>query len=116
MEAKNKLPEDFKAKWIAALRSGEYKQGKNVLYDRHRDSFCCLGVAGYLMGIPKDAMRSSGYLGFNLDEDYCPMPDNGPKLLVKEYRAFNDIPSQLAKMNDDGYSFDVIADYIEKNL
>jgi len=33
---------EVKAKWIAALRSGEYAQGQN----RHRtkDSFCCLGV------------------------------------------------------------------------
>jgi len=33
---------DIKAKWVAALRSGEYKQGKNRL--RTKDSFCCLGV------------------------------------------------------------------------
>ena len=32
----------IKALWIAALRSGEYKQGKHQLRDG--DSFCCLGV------------------------------------------------------------------------
>lgn len=30
-------------KWVAALRSGEYKQTKEQL--RFGDSFCCLGVA-----------------------------------------------------------------------
>lgn len=37
------LDEEFVRKWIEALRSGEYKQGRNQL--RTGDSFCCLGVA-----------------------------------------------------------------------
>jgi hypothetical protein len=32
----------IKAQWVAALRSGEYKQGTNYL--RKEDRFCCLGV------------------------------------------------------------------------
>lgn len=34
--------------WTEALRSGKYKQGKRFL--RTGDSFCCLGVAGDLVG------------------------------------------------------------------
>lgn len=38
--------ENMKA-WVAALRSGEYKQGRSCL--RSADgTFCCLGVAGDL--------------------------------------------------------------------
>lgn len=33
-----------KAKWIEALRSGKYQQGKDMLYRAGR--YCCLGVAG----------------------------------------------------------------------
>lgn len=33
---------EIKAKWVAALRSGEYKQGREAL--RIGDRFCCLGV------------------------------------------------------------------------
>ena len=33
---------EIKAKWVAALRSGEYKQAKGQL--RIGNSFCCLGV------------------------------------------------------------------------
>ncbi len=33
---------EVKGKWIAALKSGNYKQGKKVL--REGDNFCCLGV------------------------------------------------------------------------
>lgn len=37
-----KMNPEVKAKWVAALRSGEYKQGFHAL--RKQDSFCCLGV------------------------------------------------------------------------
>lgn len=36
-------------KWVKALRSGEYKQGKNML--RNGDKFCCLGVACNISGV-----------------------------------------------------------------
>lgn len=32
----------IKAQWVAALRSGEYQQGRNFL--RTDEGFCCLGV------------------------------------------------------------------------
>ena len=37
-----------RAKWVAALRSGDYKQGLGRL--RHGDEFCCLGVACDVIG------------------------------------------------------------------
>jgi hypothetical protein len=33
---------DIKAQWVAALRSGEYQQGRSLL--RREECFCCLGV------------------------------------------------------------------------
>lgn len=36
------MKKTLKLKWIAALRSGAYKQGKGRL--RRGDSYCCLGV------------------------------------------------------------------------
>jgi len=38
------MPAEYKAKWIAALRSGEYKQGRGKMYNKEDDSYCCLGV------------------------------------------------------------------------
>lgn len=32
-------------KWTAALRSGEFAQGKGQLYEPETDGYCCLGVA-----------------------------------------------------------------------
>lgn len=37
----------FKTRWVAALRSGEYKQGKKAL--TCQGTFCCLGVAADLL-------------------------------------------------------------------
>lgn len=33
-----------KSDWVAALRSGNYKQGKNVLHNVTANTYCCLGV------------------------------------------------------------------------
>lgn len=118
------MNEERKKEWVAALRSGDYKQGKHTL--RHEDSFCCLGVAcdlavkagavsyevsfdwkTYLYGadkqsriLPKDVIE---WLGLEEDDD----PHN-PRV--------GDYPTGLAQLNDDGVSFEDIADAIEKNL
>jgi hypothetical protein len=37
-----RMPKELADKWLAALRGGEYKQGRYAL--RCRDGYCCLGV------------------------------------------------------------------------
>lgn len=37
------MNQEIKAKWVTALRSGEYKQGIGMLR-RENGDFCCLGV------------------------------------------------------------------------
>ena len=42
-------------KWVAALRSGDYKQCQQQLAevdDRGKHSYCCLGVACEVLGVP----------------------------------------------------------------
>lgn len=44
---------ELKAKWVAALRSGEYKQGQARMKRIHEDdtaSYCCLGVLCEITG------------------------------------------------------------------
>lgn len=36
--------DNIKKLWVDALRSGEYEQGKNVLRNIEKNTFCCLGV------------------------------------------------------------------------
>lgn len=35
---------EIKKRWVEALRSGEYSQGKGALRAQSADSYCCLGV------------------------------------------------------------------------
>lgn len=53
-----KLPVKFKAKWVAALRSGKFKQGKGSLHNTHKNTYCCLGVAARIAK-PKADIGSS---------------------------------------------------------
>lgn len=125
---KQKLPEEIKAKWLEALRSGKYRQGNGYL--RWYNSYCCLGVLYDCMGgqwespfenthawKPKGDDNVHGYLqrqNVTLDvwnaltqevdeED----PDNGGNFTVQR---------KLAYMNDHTESFDAIADWIEREL
>lgn len=43
---RKRMNPEIKAKWVAALRSGEYKQGTCFLKQEsdHPHAFCCLGV------------------------------------------------------------------------
>lgn len=103
----------IKTKWLKALRSGEYQQGKDAL--REGDKFCCLGVLcdlhnkkynhyweydQYLaedVALPIEVIKWSG------------LEDCNPQVNSK----FGDTLSQA---NDDGASFKQIANIIEKQL
>lgn len=109
----NKLPIDLKTKWIAALRSGEYEQGKSSLEDEGK--FCCLGVLCNILEVP------TRY--FEEDEEYplewIPKNDKIPAFLIDQ----TEVAELLANKNDgnkskgiEPLSFDKIADFIDKNL
>lgn len=116
MNNETKLPPDFKAKWVAALRSGEYAQGPAALYNREHDSYCCWGVACVLLGMPKESIedqtKQPSWIGMN-KEDWP---------ITKIIDINHDAADLLAEMNDGTggvtkkYTFEEIADYIEANL
>ncbi len=123
-----KLPARFKAKWVAALRSGKYKQGSESLqtfaFDYKTEtysgeaSYCCLGVAADLCGVPAAKMKGTAMLKYGVFEDF-----GVPEALLGDFTADNPkhLPTKLAKMNDgaDGkkrQSFKQIANWIERNL
>lgn len=39
-----KMNPEVKTRWVDRLRSGEYKQGRDVLHRASRNTYCCLGV------------------------------------------------------------------------
>ena len=95
---------EFKAKWVAALRSGKYKQGRGAL--RKGDTFCCLGVACDL--IDKDGWED-GTFGMGWNGTGCESTDLP---FINSDEAIS-----LSELNDkERLSFKEIADYIEHNL
>lgn len=112
---------DIKQRWIEALRSGDYKQGISGL--RGENSFCCLGVLCDLHSIETGtpwALSDDApfYLG---EASYLPAPvaqwaecDFYPTTPAPKFAVT--IEMGLAELNDNGTSFEEIADLIEKYL
>ena len=136
-----KLPADFKAKWIAALRSGKYKQGTGCL--RKGDQYCPFGVAvdihlgpdGWhprIVGEPPRNTLSSPPMAWtpHVERESVFMSPGGAWLSP----AIGDVPpdvsdclgtpqedggfvmTTLMELNDTGLSFSQIADWIEEHL
>lgn len=121
METSQKLDPEFKAKWLAELRSGKHKQGRNTMYDTATDGLCCLAVAGLVCGLSKDEMAGVDIITQRLRND---VPEKKLALSKKAadlhypemLAAMDSVGKDLAEMNDDGKSFSEIADWIETNL
>ncbi len=97
------MDSNLKKEWLSALRSGDYKQGTKVL--RKGNSFCCLGVLCDVVDPSRWNERDDRYLwGKNL---LC----FAPSFLVGWGEQ-----NPLVRMNDAGFSFLDIADWIEENL
>ena len=95
--------------WVAALRSGEYKQGRKSL-KKLDGTYCCLGVKCDLDDKTK----------WIFDEDFHEYRWKGRSCYLpldeeRDLQSNNISMCVLAIMNDDGKSFAEIADYIEAN-
>lgn len=87
--------------WLEALRSGSYTQGRTQL--KRDGRYCCLGVAN----------------------EVCDLGINNHQAFLRSYRA---VPAQVMflptetqrllslKNDNQRWSFDQIADYIEANI
>lgn len=94
---------ELKAKWIAALRSGEYRQCRDALVKD--GGFCCLGVLHTVVTGAPPIIDTWG------------MEQPKPLDIDLTHEEITD----LANRNDGNkshiaHSFAQIADYIEKNL
>ncbi len=111
------MKKEWADKWVAALRSGEYKQGTRVLRSA-QDEFCCLGVLCDLVGKEEWEEGPTGIAHsyrWGEDKDVSLLPLAVQK--EAEVRSvFGELPyhDSLAKLNDLGASFDKIADVIEQ--
>jgi len=111
-----KLPKVFKRKWVKALRSGEYKQSREVLYNSLEKGYCCLGVAGVVCGLSNYSIGGDKgqFNTFSFTDNTLKKYKNQglPSLLIDTR-----VTTKLIELNDEEeYTFDEIADFIEKNL
>lgn len=101
---------ELKSKWIAALRSGDYVQGRTSL--RKDGKFCCLGVACDLLDPTKWSSEPTKWG----DYEYRGDTTIWPWFVSDKFGVSMAQSDQLWNMNDRGDSFSEIADYIEQNL
>lgn len=137
---------EVKARWIAALRSGEFPQTRNVLNDE--EGFCCLGVLSEiafrdgLIGKHATSRNTTAYLSLSEDgdssttalisdvEEWAGCDSENPTVRI----PWEDIPAlflddvgdwlgqgefyiqSLADLNDNRWTFEEIATVIEKYL
>lgn len=114
MPAYTKIDPEFKKKWVAALRSGRYRQGHGLLRQESSDGkpeYCCLGVAynvatrgkGWTLRPGNSALTASGEGAYLNKEDAMYIPTR--------------TQARLVQLNDgEKWDFKRIADWIEKYL
>ena len=115
------LPASVKKKWLTALRSGKYKQGKTQLYNKNTKSYCCLGLLGKVCGATNSQMNEvelpenimGGFRKMFEDAD-----DWGVPVIAKDGGESNRIARyEVYALNDDFMlSFEEIADIIEVSV
>jgi len=111
-------------KWVTALRSGKYKQGKEYLCDDGK--YCCLGVLCDIYNKERvkskkrsiiEDDKSTSYLHF--DGAWEVLPE-----CVREWAgmesstgalSLKDMDTSLAELNDHGKKFSTLANTIEKH-
>jgi hypothetical protein len=123
---------EIKAKWVAALRSGEYQQARGALkraitVDEEGNQVvghCCLGVlceVAITEGLDIETRKGSFVPTYRFDGESALLPHT-----IAEWAGLGPIASPsihtddgvefLADLNDDGKSFAEIADLIEEYL
>lgn len=129
---------ELKAKWLTALRSGQYAQGGGCFCRPASDgtkTYCCLGVLADIAGLhfvpqePSDTPSGGGQPGMLLEEKDLVKEDgcgDGTILFSSEglelFGLTEEKQSYLHKANDGTnveqrkHSFAEIADWIEANL
>lgn len=113
--------------WVAALTSGKFRQGKNMLRTP-RNNYCCLGVACEVYhqatGKGRWEKRDKDWyfvVGNASESSAMPeavmrwfgLPDNDPDLLQRGGEAFG---KQASSLNDGGTRFPTIARAIERTF
>lgn len=98
----SRLDPDVKAKWLAALRSGNYQQARAMLRDPATGAMCCIGVLGAIQGEPLGCMDRRLLCSLEHGHRHAGI-------------SIGDL-ADLANKNDAGWSFTEIAEFIDERF
>ena len=108
----------IKQKWVSALRSGDYQQTQQVLHNKN--GFCCLGVLCDLYikenQLEWELTNNGNYYNFQDENVYLPHSVVEWSGIGDDNPTINDGESRLAGLNDNGTTFNEIANLIEEQL
>lgn len=106
------MNKQIKKKWIAALRSGQYDQGRGALCTVTEEGakYCGLGVLYEVVNGEDAWVVTNGLLKIRGGGRRASSMYLGPKGCLKNKATL------LASMNDTGKTFDKLATWIEENL
>lgn len=119
----SKMTPEVKAKWLEALRSGEYEQGRQFLRTRDNE-FCCLGVLCDLAvkaGVIEEPTADGwGEYRYGDGGEQSGLPDEvsdwaGIDTQLGRF-SHGGVDTALAFLNDRGTPFSEIADIIESEF
>jgi hypothetical protein len=132
------MKKEVAKKWIKALRSGKYKQGKGYLKQftsKNEPRHCCLGVLCELYDqqmkknhkktlfaehmIDSESGTFVEFISFNKHDGGLPKEVREWANMINPCGEFvnnKDRVEYLSDLNDDGKKFSTIADIIEKNV
>lgn len=118
-----KMEITLKSKWIEALTNGEYIQTKGLLFDGYledgKPKMCCLGVLESICGTNNDIILGLAMPYDIKDEKYNVIRKSPEEILGQTIcleGVSTTIETNLASMNDEGKTFEEIAEYIKENL
>ena len=105
---------EHRQEWVAALRSGNYKQTQGIL--RRDDGYCCLGVACEISGLAewKEVSGDSETFYIYLDKNDRLPSEVSSYYGIRRYYGDYEREKSLTLANDRGDSFDDIANIIEQ--
>lgn len=129
-----KMDPDLKARWVAALRSGDFHQGEAYMYTPatpdsdmavdHVDRHCCLGVLRYVVQGDNELPEKSDRF-----DDPAALPTTAERLdwglesengdgypVIDLLTSFNDGTKFPGEWDGTQLTFSQIADWIEVNL
>lgn len=105
-----------KERWIQALRSSDYRQGTGHLYNGQ--TYCCLGVLCDVLGYKKVASAAWPFVTPKKEKVVNSVGGLSPEGDVDDGIAGlpYSVRSVLAEWNDNGVSFEELAEWLDKHL